>query len=42
MLLLLLGTAGVLGIAIYSEIKSIPVGAMLGSLVAGIIISYLL
>lgn len=42
MLLLLLGTAGVLGIAIYCEIKSIPVGAMLGSLVAGIIIPYLL
>ena len=42
MLLLLLGTVGALGIAIYCEIKSIPVGAMLGSLVAGIVIPYLL
>ena len=42
MLLLLLETAGALGIAIYCEIKSIPVGAMLGSLVAGIVIPYFL
>lgn len=42
MLLLLIGTVGALEIAIYCEVKSIPAGAMLGSLVAGIVIPYLL
>ena len=42
MLLLLLGSVGSLVVAIYCEVKSIPVGTMLGSLVAGIVIPYLL
>lgn len=42
MLLLLLGSVGSLVVAIYYEVKSIPVGTMLGSLGAGIVIPYLL
>ncbi len=42
LLLLFLGSVGSLAVAIYCEVKSIPVGPMLGSLVAGIVIPYLL
>ncbi len=42
MLLLLLGAVGSLGIAIYCEVESISAGSMLGSLIAGIVIPYLL
>ena len=42
MLLLLLGSVGLLGIAIYCEVESISTGSMLGSLIAGIVIPYLL